>query len=535
MGQQLMVAAAVKRKHPRRLRTAPPRLRTPSSPIQASYITSGRKGQSYRGAKLERALADWITESLSADADLLHDLDTLRSRSRDLHRNAPFARGLIRNIVNQVIGTGFTPQSSVDAEDAPVTERQAETFRRRSEKLWKRWAPKADANRRSDFTELLTTIFTSALVDGDCFVLLPRLQKDPFRPLWIACEIIEGHRVSNPDGSFEAAKGRRIREGVELNDFGAPVAIWVEIVDQSDQVFGDAVPRKNWRRIAMQDSRGRPLLLHLSLSQRYGQTRGEPLFAPCLGAFRHLDAFMESELLAKRMEACFGAFITQDLDLEDDAGERDDDGYAVTRLEPAMVAKLAPGEKVTFAEPKRPGSGFGEFVRIILRSIACAFGLPYEVAFRDYQGMNYSNARTAILDARRVFKTWQRYLTVQICTPLWQLVIEEGVLREKLPSIGDWQNAAPELTEVRWVTPGWDWVDPLKEVAAQQQAVAAGFTSKTEVCASRGVEHEEVAKQRKRELDVEAELGLPQPAPGTAAPPDPDDDEEDDEDVEAAA
>lgn len=499
-----------------------PRLSTPSIAMQSSIIStsSGLRGRSYKGAKLERALADWITESLSADADLLGDLDTLRARSRDLVRNSGFARGLVRNIVHQVVGTGYRPQSQVDAETSPLSDGQARDFRRQAERLWRRWEPTADANRRLDFTGLLSAAFSAAVVDGDCFVLLPRLVGDQFRPLWLACEVVEGHRVSTPQGDIPAAKGKRIREGVELDRYGKPVAIWVELVDGSDQTFGDAIPQRNWRRIAMRDRAGRPLVLHLAMQMRAGQTRGEPMLAPTLGAFRHLDAYLESELLAKRMEACFGAFITQNLDLEelDDTGagggETDEDGYALTRLEPAMVARLAPGESVQFADPKRPGSGFTDFVKTMLRGIAVAFGLPYEVAFSDYGGMNYSSARTAILDARRVFRHWQRFLSVQLCTPLWQLAVEEGVLRERLPFLGDFAPVAHELAAVQWIAPGWDWVDPAKEVAAQQQAVEAGFASKAEVCAARGMDHEEVAKQRQREQELEAELGLEQPNAG---------------------
>jgi hypothetical protein len=179
------------------------------------------------------------------------------------------------------------------------------------------------------------------------------------------------------------------------------------------------------------------------------------------------------------MEACFGAFIQQDLsllDVDDPDGEIGcGDGYDVSRLEPAMVARLGPGESVQFADPKRPGGGFIDFVKIMLRGIAAGFGLSYEVVFSDYAGMNYSSARTAILDARRAFRVWQRFLDVQLCTPIWQLAIEEGVLREKLPLIGDWQSYAAELTEVRWIAPGWDWVDPLKEGQRTQDLRARGL------------------------------------------------------------
>jgi lambda family phage portal protein len=363
-------------------------------------------------------------------------------------------------------------------------------------------------------------------------VLLPRIQRDPFRPLWLSLEVIEGHRVNTPDHGVEEARGLRIREGIELDRFNQPIAIWVEIIDEADQVFGDALPKSNWRRIALRDRAGRPLVLQVALSMRPGQSRGEPMFAPSLSAFRHLDAFVESELLAKRMEACFGAFIQQDLsllDVDDPDGETDAEGYDVSRLEPAMVARLGPGESVQFADPKRPGGGFIDFVKIMLRGIAAGFGLSYEVVFSDYAGMNYSSARTAILDARRAFRVWQRFLDVQLCTPIWQLAIEEGVLREKLPLIGDWQSYAAELTEVRWIAPGWDWVDPLKEVNAHKISVQEGFSTATEVCAARGVDREEVAKQRKRELDFDKRIGLTRASTPTVVDAGNEKDEQEDE------
>ena len=194
-----------------------------------------------------------------------------------------------------------------------------------------------------------------------------------------------------------------------------------------------------------------------------------------------------------------------------------------------MVARLAPGESVEFADPKRPGSGFTDFVKTMLRGIAVGFGLPYEVAFSDYAGMNYSNARTAILDARRVFKSWQRFLAVQLCTPIWQLVIEEGVLREKLPSSATGRpphRSSPPCTGSPRAGTG---STPAKEVAAQQMAVEAGFTSKSEVCAARGTDHEEVAKQRQREEQLEDELGLQRAAPAAATTPEPEEEAPEDD------
>jgi capsid protein len=122
---------------------------------------------------------------------ILHDLDTLRARSRDLVRNNGFARGLIRNVVNQVVGTGFMPQSVVEHEETPFTETQAQTFRRRSERLWRRWTKFADANRRQDFNGLLATIFASTIGRRR---LLRAAAPNPARPVPAALALARGDR-----------------------------------------------------------------------------------------------------------------------------------------------------------------------------------------------------------------------------------------------------------------------------------------------------------------------------------------------------
>ena len=72
---------------------------------------------SYAGARSDgRELQDWSTSKASANADILGDLPELRGRSRDLERNAPIATGAINTVCTNAIGTGLTPQPSVDTE-----------------------------------------------------------------------------------------------------------------------------------------------------------------------------------------------------------------------------------------------------------------------------------------------------------------------------------------------------------------------------------------------------------------------------------
>lgn len=60
----------------------------------------------YIGASRSRmALSQWTTRANDADTDTLMDLPTLRSRSRDLIRNAPLASGAINTVCTNAVGT----------------------------------------------------------------------------------------------------------------------------------------------------------------------------------------------------------------------------------------------------------------------------------------------------------------------------------------------------------------------------------------------------------------------------------------------
>jgi capsid protein len=61
---------------------------------------------------------------------------------------------------------------------------------------------------------------------------------------------------------------------------------------------------------------------------------------------------------------------------------------------------------------------------------------------------------------------------------------------------------------VRWIPRGWDWIDPQKEIAANKEAVRAGFKTMADVISSQGGDLEELLPARKAEMDAAAQLNL---------------------------
>src|SRR5262245_62886177 len=69
--------------------------------------------RSYQAAKHSRLTAGWSSMPTSSDSELTLDLPTLRARSRDLIRNASYAKRARTVVQNNIIGSGIGMQAHV--------------------------------------------------------------------------------------------------------------------------------------------------------------------------------------------------------------------------------------------------------------------------------------------------------------------------------------------------------------------------------------------------------------------------------------
>ena len=472
---------------------------------------------SYRGAEKNRLRGDWKALNGSADADLLGDLPTLRQRSRDLNRNDAHASAITGTVVANVVGTGLRPQSRPDADALGLKPDDATTFSRLAERAWRRWCPTTDSQNRMDFYGIQALVKRQILENGEVFILPLMIKNDTTRRYRLALEVIEADRVETPP----SLRGNpNVREGVELGERGEPIAYHIRKHHPGDILLGQTrALQQEWVRYPAINKAGRKNVLHLYAVKRPGQTRGEPYFAPVLAAFKDLGDFMEAEIVAARVAACFTAFITKaDPNGAFEGAPTDASGNRLEGLEPGMVQYLGTGESITFGDPKRPSGTFEPFVLAVLRSIGAALGLPLELVLKDFSRTNYSSARAAILEARRFFKCDQTTLASQLCQPCWEWLLEEAWLNEDIPAVDLFGDAREDWMRVSWIAPGWGWVDPVKEVESSTMAIEANLSTLADECAAQGRDWEDVLTQQKREQDRRQELGLAEPPPAAPKP-----------------
>jgi len=456
----------------------------------------------YRGAQRRRATEDWIPGSSSADQDLLSGttLEDLRSRSRDLSRNNPYAASITDTTVTNTVGTGIRPQSQIKADVLGISANQASEFQSKAEAIFQRWMKFADAGRRLNFYKMQALVDRQIIENGEIFIVPLILDKSKNnRPYSFAYQLVEADRVDTPN---DKRSDKNVRKGIEIGKYGQPEAYYISTGFPGDWKYQTYNKNQKFRRYPSINAKtGYKNILHLYDMKRPDQSRGLPLCAPVIEFFQHLNKYLEAEIISARIAACFSIFIKRNnpsTAWNDPNVTTDSEGRKIEKISPGRVDYLENGEEPVSFNPARPGQTFDQFTTTILRMIAAGVQLPYELVQKNFSKSNYSNMRAALLQAYKYFRTRQQFLADSFCTPTWERVIEEAYLLGEIEAPGFYEKK-DEWLKVSWIADGWEWVDPAKETKAAVEGKNANIITLSDICAARGKDWEELLEQIARE------------------------------------
>jgi lambda family phage portal protein len=266
-------------------------------------------------------------------------------------------------------------------------------------------------------------------------------------------------------------------------------------------------------------------VLHLYKPLRPGQIRGRPWLTAGMVTLYDFDRYTDAELTRKLGAAMFMTFITQeygeqiaDTGLVDDNTTAHADGTADVQMEPGLAQLLPKGMDVKFNEPADVGPNFEAFSYRKLLELCASMGLPYYAVTGDTSKANYSSLRAAMVECRRRIEQFQwEVLIYQFCRPVYQWWLPAAVLSNaiKLPAFG----ANPKAySRVKWITPKWDWVDPLKDAQAEKLQVDAGFKARSDVIEAMGEDPEDTDARIAADHAREQRYGLSFPVGFAKAP-----------------
>ncbi len=204
-----------------------------------------------------------------------------------------------------------------------------------------------------------------------------------------------------------------------------------------------------------------------------------------------LAELLDSELDATRLQSKYLGFV-QSNDPVGFQADRKAAGRRAEHLSNATLEYLRAGDSVTLAQINRQSGTFEPFLRFNLRTLAVGTGLTYELLTGDYDQISYSNLRGIRLDLAQALKPAQENHIRWLCRPVFRDWLKVESLRrpELAPAF-----AMLEPWSDKWIAPGMESPDPLKEINAFRAEVALGVRSPQEIAARRGRDYDEVVDE----------------------------------------
>lgn len=514
--------------------------------IPAEAGASVYTGSAYEGAdRMNLELARWAPPLLSADAEILASKEMLDARGRDMARNDPLIANAVELHRNGVVGTKFILNSKPNGRLLGFSDDAVDAVQEEIEALFEVYAHSpqnhVDASRKMNFTDIIRLGTGGAVITGE---FLSTFEWVPDRLFRTAIQVVDVDRLSNPDYAMDTA---RLRGGVEMDQYGAPVAYHIRAAHPSDHYLDGAVNQR-WKRVEARKAWGRPMVLHVFDAMRADQTRGVAKMAAALRQMKMTARFSDVALQNAVIQATIAAVIESDRGPEEVYAQLGADGavgndfagtlheyakaylneamaYArsgnVARLNGAVIPHMFPGTKLNI-KPLGEGTLGTGFEDSLIRKIAAGLGVSYEELNKNLAETSFAGVKAAMAQTFQTMQAVKRSTADKIANGIYRNWLEEVVERGFITSLPDfakrpgWARQGLNLDALAgatWIGAARGTIDEYNEVRASKLRYEMGLTTMEHECARMGLDWRDVQKQRRRELLY---LGGVAAAPATA-------------------
>ncbi len=465
---------------------------SPTAGIKRAYAkmtleTLTRGASYYDAADIGRTKNGWTTTNATANVIDGASRDIIRARARDLERNDDMYKSIILDLERNVVGTGIVMQAKYNKSNE---DEQENSLNNAVETLWNNWAKPKECSVTGQFSlyEILKIIVRRRYVDGGILVL-PIIKNKKFK-----LQLLE---VDMLDDNIRYFNGHRVVGGIEIDDYNTPLAYHIKKY-KDDYYTGES------QRVDADN------IIYLPSLIRISQVREVSPSASSLRRIDDLKQLIDAALIKEQVQACVGIALTQNsssgLPIGRCYGTESSESPTEIDMEPGMVFRLKPGEKIEAFNPSGNSSTADNIMRVIQRQAGAGAGLSYEAVSRDMSQVNYSSARQGMLQDRKTYQDLQKYLIEHFLEPLYKKWLQFQVLIGNI-IIPDFDVKSDfYYTSIKWITPGWEWIDPLKSVNANKIGIESGQTTLQEVCAERGKDYRDILEQTVKEKALLQEL-----------------------------
>lgn len=455
---------------------------------------------SYEGGKRSKQRRLHV-DTLSPNELVSGSAVSLRAQARYLERNHDIARGILRTLVNNVVGPNgigveFQPRDAGGHVD--------EAYAKQLNAFWQEWTLCPEVTQMHHWSRVQRLLARTWLRDGEALaqqLIGPVATLSHGTAVPYSLELLEPDML--PLEYDDPASG--IRQGIQRNAWGKRSAYWVFKEHPLDT--GAFISRSAMKSIPADR------MIHVAALDRIGQLRGISEFASVITRLEDIKDYEESERVAAKVAAALTAYVkrgTPDLYREPESGSPENRHIG---LSPGtIIDDLAIGEEIGLIDSKRPNPNLLPFRQGQLRAVAAGVGGSYSSTAKDYNG-TFSAQRQELVEQ------WVHYavLTDDFVGQVVQPVVVGFVMAAHLSGVVPMPKGMTpaQACDVLFIGQAMPWIDPLKEAVAWLTLNRAGYASEVEIIRRRGGRPQDVLDQitkfrneaAKRDLTFDSDAG----------------------------
>jgi len=438
--------------------------------IMSSFIkkTKAAIRAFHEGGKITKANQDFWNAVSPFEETAAPDRYIMTGRARWLKANNPVMANIDGAIIDNVVRSGIQMQSKT----------KNRTFNRRVEKRFDMWASSKDSSIEGaiNFYDGQRVSLDARMVDGEMFIVMHDTI-DGLKLQYI--EMDQLHEI------VYDAKGK------------ATVYRFKNV--SKDGLYYTT----DYTEVKAED------VIHYYKSERPSQKRGISEYKRAILDIKNFAAYQDATIKAARARAGIAYSVETEAGARKYGGMQDNDGKNIQAINGIMVYYLNRGEKLNVHAPDAAADDYKVFTETVIRMIATARRVSYELAFKDYQHVNFASSRASLIQDNYHFDEEFTHIVRNVLNIVYARWLKLEIALGNLGvSFMAYKKSPDKYLAPRFIPPQRAWVDPLKDILAIEKEIALNLTTQTDVAQSRGKDFDEIVQRKKEEMEMLKEAGL---------------------------
>ena len=350
---------------------------------------------------------EWMLVGKSKTVTSESEQTAVREQARLLIRENPHARNILRLMEVYVVGPELQLSHQPRLKEGEVEDRQ---LTQQAASLWKEFL--CENQRHFSYREYARRTWR----DGETF--LRRFETEAWPPTvrFIDPEQI-GATTDQPDS-----------EGIITQRHDVETPLYYLQIELGSGELLEQIPAVE--------------MFHTRINVDSNQKRGESLFAPILSCLSSFNKWVDTELLARKLQASIVLWRKVQGSASAAANLAESAQSTSSRYmgESVRRERFAPGTILTTSggtdlQYLSPNTNFGDAVplgRLLLLCTAAGAGLPEFMLTSDAANANYSSTMVAEGPAVKMFQSEQNFFANEF-TQIWRWVMREAIAQQLLP------------------------------------------------------------------------------------------------------